>query len=71
MNTLELNFLASLDFKLHVTVGTFDKYCLRIEKEAKTYHVERPIKTCAVNEWTNIEDPKHRAVVQRYSWGTV
>ncbi|XP_042414337.1 cyclin-P3-1-like [Zingiber officinale] len=71
MNTLELNFLASLDFKLHVTVGTFDKYCSRIETEAKTYRIEPPIKTCAVDEWTNIEDPKHPAVVRRYSWGTI
>ncbi|XP_042418994.1 cyclin-P3-1-like isoform X5 [Zingiber officinale] len=68
MNTLELNFLANLDFKLHVTVGTFDKYCSRIETEAKTYRIEPPIKTCAVDEWTNIEDPKHPAVVRRYSW---
>ncbi|XP_074592190.1 cyclin-P3-1-like [Curcuma longa] len=72
MNRLELNFLVSLDFRLHVTVGTFDAYCLRIEKEAKTYHVERPIKTCFRNEWTNIEDRKSRgAVVRRYSCSTL
>ncbi|KAG6500850.1 cyclin-P3-1-like isoform X1 [Zingiber officinale] len=71
MNILELNFLVSLDFRVHVTVGTFDAYCSRIEKEAKTYQVERPIKTCFINEWTSIEDAKSRAVVRRYSCSTL
>ncbi|WOK93581.1 hypothetical protein Cni_G02281 [Canna indica] len=70
MNRLEINFLFSLDFRLQVTVGTFQTYCLQLEKEAKGYHVERPIKTCVI-ECTNIEDSKCQQVVQRYSCSTV
>ncbi|XWS64552.1 hypothetical protein CRYUN_Cryun05aG0013900 [Craigia yunnanensis] len=33
MNGLEMKFLFSLDFRLHVTTGVFKKYCLKIERE--------------------------------------
>ncbi|CAD5170193.1 unnamed protein product [Musa acuminata subsp. malaccensis] len=71
MNRLEINFLFSVDFRLQVTVGTFEAYCLRLEKENKVYQVERPIKTCGLNEWSNIEDSKCQSAVQRCSCGTV
>ncbi|RRT80203.1 hypothetical protein B296_00017607 [Ensete ventricosum] len=71
MNRLEINFLFSVDFRLQVTVGTFETYCLRLEKENKGYQVERPIKTCGQNEWSNIEDSKCQSAVQRCSCGTV
>ncbi|CAL9092144.1 unnamed protein product [Musa textilis] len=71
MNRLEINFLFSVDFRLQVTVGTFEAYCLRLEKENTGYQVERPIKTCGLNEWSNIEDSKCQSAVQRCSCGTV
>ncbi|OMO99160.1 Cyclin-like protein [Corchorus olitorius] len=33
MNGLEMKFLFSLDFRLHVTTEVFRKYCLKIERE--------------------------------------
>ncbi|XP_021282188.1 cyclin-P3-1 [Herrania umbratica] len=33
MNELEMRFLFSLDFRLHVTTEVFNKYCLKIERE--------------------------------------
>ncbi|KAJ4969073.1 hypothetical protein NE237_015774 [Protea cynaroides] len=44
MNRLEMKFLLSLDYRLHVTVSTFDWYCLQLEKESGGgYQIERPI----------------------------
>ncbi|XVE62993.1 hypothetical protein DITRI_Ditri06bG0164200 [Diplodiscus trichospermus] len=36
MNRLEMNFLFSLDFRLHVTTEAFNKYCSKVEKESQT-----------------------------------
>ncbi|XP_022719772.1 cyclin-P3-1-like [Durio zibethinus] len=33
MNGLEMKFLFSLDFRLHVTTEVFNKYCLKMERE--------------------------------------
>ncbi|XP_042517756.1 cyclin-P3-1 [Macadamia integrifolia] len=69
MNSLETKFLFSLDFRLHVTVGTFDRYCLQLEKEASGgYQIERPIQICGLKEsWPNKDEPKHAAALARYS----
>ncbi|WOK95993.1 cyclin-P3-1 [Canna indica] len=72
MNRLEINFLFSLDFRLQVNVDTFTTYCSLLEKEAKIFRVDRPVKTCGINKCTNIEDSKcQSAAVHRYSCGTV
>ncbi|XP_059644787.1 cyclin-P3-1 [Cornus florida] len=34
INELEMKFLFSIDFRLHVTLETFNKYCLELEEEA-------------------------------------
>ncbi|XP_043721027.1 cyclin-P3-1-like [Telopea speciosissima] len=69
MNKLEMKFLFSLDFRLHVTVGTFDWYCLQLEKEGGgVYQIERPIQICGLKEsWPNKDEPKHAATLARYS----
>ncbi|KAF8394423.1 hypothetical protein HHK36_020631 [Tetracentron sinense] len=60
MNRLEMKFLFSLDFRLQVTVGTFERYCLQLEKEAVGgYPIERPIQVCGLKEsWTNQYESK-------------
>ncbi|KAG6402972.1 hypothetical protein SASPL_135187 [Salvia splendens] len=57
INKLEMKFLFSLDFRLHVNVQTFGKYCSILKREAKGALVERPIQSCGVEEsWTNKDD---------------
>ncbi|KAL7598741.1 cyclin-P3-1 isoform X1 [Lactuca sativa] len=41
LNRLEMKFLFGLDFRLHVSVGTFGKYCSELEKEKEVLQVER------------------------------
>ncbi|KAL0928586.1 hypothetical protein M5K25_000484 [Dendrobium thyrsiflorum] len=65
MNRLELNFLFSLDFKLQVSIGTFRKYCLQLEMDATSCHIERPV--CKFKDWTKIEDSNHQPSLERCS----
>ncbi|KAG9457925.1 hypothetical protein H6P81_002433 [Aristolochia fimbriata] len=69
MNRLELKFLFSLDFRLHVSVETFDKYCLQLEKEANggAYQVERSVKKCGLEGKEEVKT--HQSVIRRYSCG--
>ncbi|XP_058077681.1 cyclin-P3-1-like [Magnolia sinica] len=70
MNRLELKFLFSLDFRLHVNLGTFGRYCLLLEKEATggAHQIERPIQVCGLKGWPNKEDSKRQQqAIQRYS----
>ncbi|KAA8545103.1 hypothetical protein F0562_019887 [Nyssa sinensis] len=55
MNELEMKFLFGMAFRLHVTVETFDKYCLELEEEAKgKYQIDRSIRVSALRRsWTN------------------
>lgn len=53
MNKLEVKLVFSLDFRLHVTLETFEEYCLQLDKAgAKTgsrsgsYHIQRAIEAC-------------------------
>ncbi|GER29765.1 cyclin family protein [Striga asiatica] len=60
MNKLEKKFLFSLDFRLYVNVNTFGKYCSVFKREGSSGRIERPIKSCGVEEsWTNKDDPAH------------
>ncbi|KAI3970037.1 hypothetical protein MKW92_007349 [Papaver armeniacum] len=65
INRLEMKFLFSLDFRLQVTVGTFERYCVQLDKEATgRYHIERPIQFCGSKENTQIiEESKGAATV--------
>lgn len=57
LNKLEMKFLFSLDFRLHVTVQKFGKYCAIFKKEANGGHIERSTRACGVEEsWTNKDD---------------
>ncbi|MQL84330.1 hypothetical protein Taro_016822 [Colocasia esculenta] len=73
MNRLELNFLFCIDFRLQVGVGTFDKYCLLLEKEATTvgYQIEHPIKACSLKGCVNKEEYQGQETIRRYSCGAV
>nr|GMD45336.1 cyclin-P3-1-like isoform X2 [Ipomoea batatas] len=47
LNKLEMKFLTSLDFRLHVRVDTFNTYCLQLEREGnngETTQIDRPAK---------------------------
>lgn len=57
LNKLEMKFLFSLDFQLHVSVDTFGKYCLLLEKEGNEVHqIERSIQACRLKETWSAKD---------------
>ncbi|KAF8019877.1 hypothetical protein BT93_G0537 [Corymbia citriodora subsp. variegata] len=58
LNRLEMKFLFSIDFRLHVSIDTFQQYCLLLEKEASEGpQIERLIQSCRITEtWSNKED---------------
>lgn len=68
MNKLEMKLLFSLDFRLHVSVQTFGKYCSILKRELKGALIERPIQACGVEEsWTNKDDSTCSQSVARWS----
>lgn len=75
MNRLELEFLFNLDFKLQVTVSTFESYCLKLEKEVAVgggYQIERPLQfVCGLNGLNNKEETQGQSVVPRVTYGAV
>lgn len=47
INKLEMKFLMSIDFRLHVSVETFDDYCSHLEEEAtEKCRIERTFRIC-------------------------
>ncbi|KAL2942108.1 Cyclin-P3-1 [Bienertia sinuspersici] len=65
MNKLEVKLLCSLDYRLHVTLETFDQYCLQLEKaagngsERRSCHIERAIQTCGLKgSWLKKDETK-------------
>lgn len=47
INKLEMKFLMSIDFRLHVSVETFDAYCSHLEEEAmEKCRIERTFRLC-------------------------
>ncbi|GAB4840772.1 hypothetical protein Ancab_021534 [Ancistrocladus abbreviatus] len=57
MNKLEMKFLFSIDFRLRVSVETFQRYCSQLQNEAGGRHVDRPIKPCGIKEnWPAKDD---------------
>ncbi|KAL3517572.1 hypothetical protein ACH5RR_020161 [Cinchona calisaya] len=58
LNKLEMEFLFGLDFRLHVNIDTFGKYCVLLEKEGSGgLQIERSIQTCGLKgNWPNEED---------------
>ncbi|GAB4835836.1 hypothetical protein Ancab_000752 [Ancistrocladus abbreviatus] len=62
LNRLEMELLSSLDFRLHVTLDTFDQYCQQLGKEgAGNCQIERAIQACGRKGSLLIKDgPKCR-----------
>ncbi|KAF7804753.1 cyclin-P3-1 [Senna tora] len=55
LNRLEMNFLLGVDFRLQVSVETFGRYCLHLEKEG--FQIERPMQACRIKDnWSNEDD---------------
>ncbi|KAK9161208.1 hypothetical protein Syun_007549 [Stephania yunnanensis] len=73
MNSLEMDFLFSLDFRLHVTVDAFKKNCVQLEKEASNaYTIEQPIQVCRLKEgWQSKGEAEDGAKFRRFSCGAV
>nr|GEU63234.1 cyclin-like protein [Tanacetum cinerariifolium] len=60
MNSLELDFLFFMNFKMHVNVSVFESYCCHLEREVSIgggYHIEKTLR-CA-------EEIKARQIVER------
>ncbi|XP_021742481.1 cyclin-P3-1-like [Chenopodium quinoa] len=78
MNKLELKLLCSLDYKLHVTVETFDQYCLQLEKaagsgnERRSCHNERAMQTCGLKgSWLKKDESKCTPKFTGYTCGAI
>ncbi|XWS46824.1 hypothetical protein CRYUN_Cryun14cG0101300 [Craigia yunnanensis] len=67
LNSLEMKFLFSLDFRLQVNVNTFQRYCTQLQKESSEGHqIERPIRACGIKEsWPSKSDTKCAPTIAR------
>ncbi|KAE8721391.1 Cyclin-P3-1 [Hibiscus syriacus] len=67
LNRLEMSFLFSLDFRLQVTVDTFQRYCSQLQKESSDVHqIERPIRPCGIRDsWTSKSDTQCAPTISR------
>ncbi|TYG93810.1 hypothetical protein ES288_A11G140300v1 [Gossypium darwinii] len=64
LNRLEMKFLLSLDFRLQVSINTFRRYCLQLQKEGN--QVERPIRACGIKEsWPSKSDMQCAPTIAR------
>ncbi|KAG4174478.1 hypothetical protein ERO13_A11G122700v2 [Gossypium hirsutum] len=64
LNRLEMKFLLSLDFRLQVSINTFRRYCLQLQKEGN--QVERPIRACGIKEsWPSKSDTQCAPTIAR------
>ncbi|XP_058748748.1 cyclin-P3-1-like [Vicia villosa] len=68
LNRLELSFLFGIDFRLQVSVDTFGRYCLLLEKEgSETLQIERPMQACRIKEsWSNKDEPPCASTIARW-----
>ncbi|KAL4312672.1 hypothetical protein GQ457_01G053200 [Hibiscus cannabinus] len=67
LNRLEMSFLFSLDFRLKVTVNTFQRYCSQLQKEYRDIHqIERPIRVCRIKDsWPSKSDTQCAPTISR------
>ncbi|GMJ01140.1 cyclin p1;1 [Hibiscus trionum] len=67
LNSLEMSFLFSLDFRLQVTVNTFQRYCSQLQKESSDVHqIERPIRACGIKDsWPSKSDTQCAPTISR------
>lgn len=77
MNKLELQLLCNLDYRLHVTVETFDQYCLQLEKAAgagseRSCQNERVMQTCGLKgSWLKKNESKCNPKFAAYTCGAI
>lgn len=69
LNRLEMKFLFGLDFRLHVSLRTFGKYCSELEKEVSyELQMEKPPQihvTCGPKEtWSSNDDSSSYATTE-------
>ncbi|KAE8681588.1 Cyclin-U4-1 [Hibiscus syriacus] len=67
LNKLEMEFLFSLDFRLQVSITTFQRYCSQLQKESADGHqVERPLRACGIKEsWSSKSDAECAPTIAR------
>jgi hypothetical protein len=67
LNKLEMKFLFGLNFRLQVSIQTFNNYCLLLEKEASgIIPIERMMISCAIKQsWANNEDSTFAPTIAR------
>ncbi|XWS31580.1 hypothetical protein CRYUN_Cryun23aG0088600 [Craigia yunnanensis] len=67
LNRLETKFLFALDFRLQVSVNTFQRYCSQLQKESSEGHqIERPIRACGIKEsWSSKSDTQCAPTIAR------
>lgn len=78
MNKLEVKLLCSLDYRLHVSLETFDQYCVQLEKaagggsERRSCHIERAIQTCGLKgSWLKKDESKCNPKFGGYTCGAI
>ncbi|KAL8214941.1 hypothetical protein R6Q57_004390 [Mikania cordata] len=70
LNRLEMKFLFGLDFRLHVSLRTFGRYCCQLEKQASgDIQIERPPRAvhapCGLKEtWSSSDDSSPYATTE-------
>ncbi|MBA0610394.1 hypothetical protein Godav_011254 [Gossypium davidsonii] len=67
LNRLEMSFLFGLDFRLQVTVNTFQRYCCQLQKECwEGNQIERPIRACGIKDsWPSKSDTQCAPTISR------
>lgn len=67
LNRLEMSFLFGLDFRLQVTVNTFQGYCCQLQKECwEGNQIERPIRACGIKDsWPSKSDTQCAPTISR------
>ncbi|KAL3538089.1 hypothetical protein ACH5RR_001455 [Cinchona calisaya] len=52
INRLEMKLLVAVDFRLHVSIQTFDHFCFQLEEEAarEKSRIERPFRLCGLGK---------------------
>lgn len=70
LNRLEMKFLFGLDFRLHVSLRTFGRYCSELEKEVSyELQIERPprvaLAACGLKDtWSSSDDSSSYATAE-------
>ncbi|GMG99716.1 hypothetical protein Nepgr_001556 [Nepenthes gracilis] len=69
INELEMEFLSTLDFRLHVTVEEFDQYCLRLERDASgSFQIQQAVGACGrKGSWPITDEPRSSPEISGYT----